>query len=53
MHSHFYTLCQGLLITRNASSDEDDGDDDGGSSNRRTIANKYYVLNETRFCVTS
>lgn len=33
MDSNFYTLCQGLLITRNVSSDEDDGD--GGSSNSR------------------
>lgn len=41
MDPNFYTLCQGLLITRNASSDEDDGDDDGGGSKSRTIANKY------------
>lgn len=36
MNSNFYTLCQGLLITRNVSSDEDEGDDGGGGSNSRT-----------------
>lgn len=35
MDSNFYTLCQGLLITRNARSDENDGDDDGGGNNSR------------------